>query len=222
MRNKIIDNIRSVTSILHGRRITFLLVAANVSLLSLYVTGLSSTLLGQLGPQNKKRVERHKTYLKLPLEVVEAKIGDRPIALGEQFDGEADWLKGLKIKVRNKSDKAITWAYIDLTFPETRLIGPVMLDQVFIGQRSDVKTKNPPLDLKPGEELEVSLESHFDSIKRLIESRSRLDLVNDVDIEVQEVMFADGTLYSGDVIWKPNPDTSSPHKWVKVRDYRKP
>jgi hypothetical protein len=66
------------------------------------------------------------------------------------------------------------------------------------------------------------MESHFDSIKRLIESRGRLENVNDVDINVQEVMFADGTLYSGDAIWKPNPDTSSPHKWVKVRDFDKP
>jgi hypothetical protein len=186
------------------------------------VTGSSSTVSGQFGPQNKKRVEKHKTFLKLPLEVFEARIGDRPIALGEQFDGDVDWLKGLKVKIKNRSDKTITWASIFFTFPETRSTGPVMLDQLFIGQRSDMKTKNPPLDLKPGEEMEVSLESHFNSIKRLIESRSRLDLVNDVDIEVQEVMFDDGTLYSGDAIWKPNPDTSSPHKWVKISEPYKP
>ena len=176
----------------------------------------------KFGPQNKKEVEKHRTFLKLPLEVSEAKIGDRPIALGEQFDGDADWLKGLKVKIKNESDQTITWASISFLFPETRLTGPVMVDQFFLGQRSDMKTKNPPLDLKPGEEMEVSLESHFDSIKHLIESRGRLDLVNDVDIEVQEVMFADGTLYSGDVIWKPNPDTSSPHKWLKVRDFDRP
>ena len=211
--------VRFVTSALRGRRITVLLLAANVSLLTLYVTGLSSTVLGQLGSQNKKRVEKHKTYLKLPIDVSEAKIRDRPITLGEQFDGDADWLKGLKIKITNKSEMPITWIGLNLVFPETRLTGPAMLDQLFIGQCPDMKTKNPPLDLKPGEEIEVSLESHFDSIKRLIESRGRLEDVNDVDISVDEVMFADGTLYSGDVIWMPNPDTSSPHKWVKVRDY---
>jgi hypothetical protein len=207
---------RFVSSILRGRRLAVLLVAANVVLLTLYVTGWSSSVLGQPGRQNKKRVEKHKTFLKLPLEISEAKVGDKPIALGEQFDGDVDWLNGLTIKVRNKSDKTITWASIFFTFPETRLIGPVMMDQLFIGQRSDMSLKNPPLDLKPGEEMEVSLESHFNSIKQLIESRSRLELVNDVDIEVHEVMFADGTLYSGGSIWKPNPDTASPHKWVEI------
>src|SRR5438552_6787049 len=195
MRNIQTEIIHFATSTLRGRPLAVLLLAANIVLLTLYVTGLSSTVLRQLGPQNKKRVEKHKTFLKLPVELFEAKIGDRPVVLGEQFDGDTDWLKGLRIKVRNKSDKTITWIGINLVFPETRATGPVMLDQLFIGRRSDMRSKNPPLDLKPGEELEVSLESHFDSIKHLIESRGRLENVNDVDISVDEVMFADGTLY---------------------------
>ena len=222
MKNIVIDNLRFVSSILRGRRLAVVLLVANLFLLTLYVTGLSSTVLGQLGPQNKKRVGKHKTYLKLPIEIFEPKIRDTPIALGEEFDGDVDWLKGLRFKIRNNSEKPITWIGINLVFPATRLTGPVMVDQLFVGQRPDMRTKNPPLDLKPGEELEVSMESHFDSIKRLIESRGRLDNVNDVDINVDEVMFSDGTLYSGDAIWKPNPDTSSPHKWVKVRDFDKP
>lgn len=214
--------IQVVASVLRERRVAMLLLAANIFLLTLYVTGLSSAVMRQFGQQNKKRIEKHKTLLKLPLEVFEAKIGGRPIALGEQFDGEVDWLKDLRIKVRNKSDKTITWASIFLWFPETRLSGPGVADQLFIGQRPDMKTENPRLNLKPGDDLEVSLESHFDSLKHLIESHSRLDLVNHVDIEVQEVMFDDGTLYSGDAIWKPNPDAGSPRKWVKVRDFDRP
>src|SRR6266480_3021441 len=112
MKNIIIDNIRFVSSILRGRRLAVVLLAANLFLLTLYLTGWSSTVLGQFGPQNKKSVEKHKTFLKLPLEVFEAKIGDRPVILGEKFDGDVDWLRGLKIKVRNKSDKPITWASI--------------------------------------------------------------------------------------------------------------
>lgn len=218
MKNIVINNVRFVSSILRGRRLAVVLLAANLFLLTLYVTGWSSTVLGQLGPQNKKKVEKHKTYLKLPIEIFEPKIRDTPIALGEQFDGDADWLKGLRFKIRNTSDKPITWVSLFLVFPETRATGPVMMDQLFIGQRSDVKTNNPPLDLKPGSELEVPLEPHFDSIKRLIESRGKLENVNDVDINIQQVMFADGTLYFGGSIWKANPDTSSPHKWVMIPD----
>src|SRR6266496_3686910 len=107
MKNIVIDNMRFISSIPRGRRLAVLLVAANVVLLTLYVTGWSSSVLRQLGRQNKKRVEKHKTFLKLPLEISKAKVGDKQIALGEQFDGDVDWLKGLTIKVRNKSDKTI-------------------------------------------------------------------------------------------------------------------
>jgi hypothetical protein len=215
----ILDTIQRIVSIVSGRRKTALIVALSLLFPMVYFLGLSPTVLGRLTPQTQKKVEKHKTFLKLPLEVSEAKIGDKPITLGEQFDGEIDWLKGLTVKVKNKSDKTITWASILFTFPETRLTGPIMIEFLFIGQRSDMRTPNPPLELKPGEEIELSLESHFDSIKTLIQSRHRLDEVNNVDIEVSEVMFDDGTLYSGDNIWKPNPDTTSPPKWLKIGPY---
>jgi hypothetical protein len=216
MKTFVIDNIRFVTSIMRGRRLAFVLLAANLFLLTLYVTGWSSTVLGQFGPQSKKRVEKHSSPAKEPIEIFATRIRNTPVALGKEFDSESDWLKDLRFRIRNKSQKPITWIGINLLFPETRMTGPVMVDQLFLGQRPDMKTKNPPLELKPGEELEVSMETHFDSIKRLVESRGRLDNVNRVDINVDEVMFADGTLYSGDALWRPNPDTSSPHKWVKI------
>jgi hypothetical protein len=215
----ILEKIQRVISSVSWRRRTVLLIALNIAFPILYVTAVSSTALGMLAQQHQKKVEKHKTYLKLPLEVSEGKIGDKPIALGEPFDGDVDWLKGLKVKVKNKSEKTISWASILFTFPETRLTGPIMIEFLYIGRRSDMKTPNPPLELKPSEEIELSLESHFDSIKGLIQSRGRLDEVNNVDIEVSEVMFSDGTLYSGDNIWKPNPDSNSPHKWLKIGPY---
>ncbi len=212
-----------MSSGLCGRLLVRFLGAANILLLMLYVTGWSFTLGEERGTQQKKRVDKHKTVLKLPLEVIQAKVGENVIEWGEQFDGDnSEWLKQLKITIKNTSDKTITWASIFLWFPETRQSGPIMVAQLFIGQLSDMITKNPPLDLKPGKELEVSVEPNFTSIKKLIESRSRLDQVNEVDIELQEVMFDDGTLYSADAIWKLNPETNSPRKWIKVRDLGKP
>src|ERR1700681_3762189 len=101
-----------IAPILRGRRLAFVLLAGNVLLLTLYLTGWSSGALGQLGPRNKKKVEKHKTYLKLPIEIFEPKIRDTPIALGEQFDGDNDWLKGLRFKIRNTSEKPIIWVSI--------------------------------------------------------------------------------------------------------------
>lgn len=185
-----------------------------VLMLTLLITGWSSALTGQAAQQNKKKVQKHKTLLKLPLEVIGAMSGEKPITLGEEFDGDADWLNDLRIKLINRSDKTITWASIYFTFPETRLIGPVMAEQLFVGRREDQRLNNTPLSLKPGAELEVS----FTSNQHLI-PLGKLQNLSIVDIEVSEVMFDDGTLYSGDAIWKRNPDPGSAHKWLKVRDY---
>jgi hypothetical protein len=215
MKAFIINKMKLASSASRGFRLASLLIVANLGLISVYATGWYSAVIDQLGPQ-KKKIEKHATVAKEPIEILGAKINGIPITLGREFDGDGDWLKGLKLMIRNKSEKPIAWIGINLLFPETRQTGPVMLDQVFIGQRPDMKTTNPPLDLKPGEDVEVSVESHLESIKRSLKKGGRLDNLNHLEINIDEVMFADGTLYSGDAIWKRNPDASSPRKWVKV------
>jgi hypothetical protein len=207
--------LRFASSTSAGPCLSALLIAASVLLMSVSATGLSSTVIAKSGPQ-KKKIEKHATTAKEPIEIVGVTIRDTIVVLGKEFDGEGDWLAGLKLKIRNKSDEPIVWIGINLLFPETRITGPVMLDQLFIGQRPDMRTKEPPLDLKPGEELEVSVESHLESMRAVLRKKGRFDSLDHLDINIDEVMFSDGTLYSGDAIWKPNPDTSSPRKWIKI------
>lgn len=53
----------------------------------------------------------------------------------EEFDGDGDWLRNLTLKVKNKSDKVITYIVLDLTFPQTATNQHprVGLHQVFLG-----------------------------------------------------------------------------------------
>jgi hypothetical protein len=184
----------------------------------MYITGSSSSILRRLAPQAKK-VDKHKTLLKLPLEVTGSRVGEKSINLGEEFDSDSEWLKNLKVTVKNKSGKAVTWASITFRFPDTRVSGPVALVDCFIGQRSDQRTHNPPLKLEPGQEIEFSPDLRVDVLKASIEKRGSLDELNHLDIEVMEVMFEDDTLYSGDNIWRRNPDSTSAQKWIKIGPY---
>lgn len=184
----------------------------------LYVSGLSSRVFGNADPQNKKIV-KNRSSVDVPIEIVATKVKDRSIEFRQEFDADANWLRDLTFKIKNKSTKPITWIGINITFPETRATGSLMLHQLFIGQRSDMLstlTSNPPLDLKPGEEKEISLEPEFDLIRRLIKLRGRVEDINNVDLTIDEVMFADDTLYSGSNLWRRNPDTSSARKWLKI------
>lgn len=210
------------TQYLQRRKIITALVIANTCLLTIYVGGWSYSKSRILRPQdNKKVVEKHFAPNNEPIEIIEPKIKAKAVKLGEAFEDGSDWLKHNTFKVKNRSNKPITFLQIDLDFPETKATGSIMRHSLFIGRRPDFKStlNNPPLYLKPSEALEISLEPEYSAIKRLIELRQPpVENINKLVIRTSEVMFEDGTLYFGGSIFKRNPDPNSPHKWVLITD----
>ncbi len=96
-----------------------------------------------------------------------------------------------------------------------------MMHQLLVGQRPDFKStlSNPSLYLKPDEAIEISLKPEFNSIKKLIEMRyPSVENINKLVVVTGDVVFEDGTLYSGGSIFRRNPDPNNPRKWVRVAD----
>lgn len=227
MGNKLFNTFRFFGGVLRGRKMTVLLVTANIFILTLFVTGWSSSKFRSLQQDNKKKVEKRHSALKdVPIEIIEPKVKGRAIALGEDFDGDSDWLSHLTFRIRNKSNKPVTFVQLDLDFPETIATGPIMMHRLLIGRRTDLSStqSNATLHMEPNNEIEISLEPEFKSIKRLIEARQGpMDKINNVMIRIGDVMFEDGTIYSGGGIFKPNPDPTSSQKWILLTDEpRKP
>lgn len=54
------------------------------------------------------------------LEIVEIKLGDKLISLGQPFSASDDWLKNLTIKMKNISDKPIYSIMITFSLPEAQ------------------------------------------------------------------------------------------------------
>ena len=227
MRNKFFKTLLASKNALHSRKVTVLLVVANVFLLTVCVSGwVSSNPLNRWSQETRRKVEKRRGVLTEPIEIVEPSVKGIPITLGKEFEGPSDWIKNLRLKIRNKYPKTITFIQVDFDFPETSLTGPIIAHQLFIGQRWDFKftQKNPPLSLQPNGELEISLEPEFQSIKRSIEHRQGpVENINHIVIRTVEVMFEDDTLYANGDFWRPNPDQNSPHKWILInREPTKP
>lgn len=222
--------LKTFTSAIRSRKITTALIIANICLLTLYVSGWSSTKLRTLRSQdNKKVVEKHFAPKNEPIEITGPKIKAKDIKLGEKFEDESDWLKHLTFKIKNRSDKPITFFHIDLDFPETKATGSIVMHQLLIGQRPDFKStlNKPPLYLKPNEEIEVSLEPEHDAIKRLTElsikrlielGQQPIENINRLVIRLGDVTFEDGTVFHNGNIFRRNPDPSNPNKWIKITD----
>lgn len=203
------------------KRITLVLVIANMFVLTLYVSGWAFAPARSLNQDSKKSVVRELPSPNEPIEIGDIKFKSKVVKFDEKFDADDTWLKDITFKVKNKGKKPITYLRLDFTFPETASTGPVMLHQLYLGRRFDSPSMNnrEPLRLLPNQSSEVSLESGFEGIKSLVESREpSIGKISKIIVRVGEVMFDDDTLYSGGATFKRNPDPSSPRKWVVIRD----
>ncbi len=154
-----------------------------------------------------------------PIEITEIKVKDKRVNFGENFAEDDKWLKQATFKIKNKYSKPITYIQINIDFPETASTGVMMQHQFFLGRHPvfDKPTTNTSLQIMPGESLEVSLASEYNEIKKMIERRnSPINNIRKTLIRLSEVGFEDGTIYSGDNIFRRNPDPNGNPKWLKV------
>lgn len=204
------------------RRLTVLLALSNLLVLILYVSGWTREAPQEPRLRGKERaVNKAFAPPSEPVEFAGLKVKEKAARLGDKFEGEGDWLRGVAFSIKNRADRPIVWARLDVTFPETAATGPVMLHQIFLGRRPDLPqtAAAAPLRLMPKETLEVSLAPEYDRIKRLIELRhASVELVHEVDLRLGEVLYEDGTLWSGGQLFKRNPDAGQPRKWLRVSE----
>lgn len=194
--------------------IVTVLVSINAVLLLLFLSGWSST---TAGVQNKQIISRDRPDVNEPVEI-KMNANGKPVTFGEEFDEDGAWLKNLTLTIKNTSNKPIDYVRVDFIFPETKSTGHPLLHQLFLGHRADVRStlKQPSLDLRPGDSIEVSLAGEYGEIKALIEGRhSPIANIKQLRVALGDVLFSDGTLYSLGRIFKPNPDQTSPRKWIK-------
>ena len=168
-----------------------------------------------------KKIIREPVLSKEPVEIVDVKFKGKAVKFGDEVDGDETWLKDVTLKVRNVSDKPITYLRLDLVFPDPFIPGAVNTQNVMLGQRADLPmtSRNQPLRLEPGQSATVSLAAYFDEIKSLVETRyGWVRNVSQVAVNLGDALFEDGTLYFGGSVFRRNPDASSPRKWLIIRD----
>lgn len=214
--------------------VTVMLVLANLLVLTLYAGGWAHAPSSASGKAaggggnplfvqgGTKKIIREPIINKEPIEIGDVKFKGRAVKFGDDLDGDETWLKDVSVKVRNVSDKTITCVSLAFVFPDNVRADAVITHHVFLGRRPDffpLTSRNEPLRLAPGESATVSLTSHLDEIKSLVEPRyGWVGNVNQVAVNLSDALFEDGTLYSGGAVFRRNPDASSPRKWLIIRN----
>jgi len=131
-----------------------------------------------------------------PVSIEKITIGDDVIHLGVmdpvgrvhepgmQFQANTDWLKEMSIVLKNRTNKVVVSATIELWFPDTgdgSRAHPVDNFPIGIGQRPDIDlnvgrggtklrpdSDKQPISLDPGKTLIIQVADYFDGIQELL------------------------------------------------------
>jgi hypothetical protein len=168
----------------------------------------------------EREVHQERPNPKDPVELTEVKVQGKAVRIKEKFlEEDQEWIKKTEIKLKNKFSKTVTYIQVNIDFPETATSGIMFQEQLLLGRHPvyGAPKNQLPLNLKPGESLEVLLAPEFDRIKKMIESRhSPIGFINKILIRLQDVGFDDGTVYAAGAFFKKNPDTNSLRKWIQI------
>ena len=188
-----------------------LLILANINLGAVYVSGWTP------GPQNnKKTIVSPPSIVKEPV-AISIKHRGQHVEANQEFDGDADWLKDVTLKLTNVSDKTITYIAIHLVFPETATAekSSTGLHQIELGVHPDVPSNRSPIALRPGDSMEVTLGNEYGDIKKLVEKRVSIDKINKVTVRPQTALFNDGTMFFAGMLYRRDPN--NPGKWITIQ-----
>jgi hypothetical protein len=93
----------------------------------------------------------------MPIEIVSIKLKDRDFRPGEKIKGDDEWLEGLAFKIKNVSDKPISYVEFLLQFRRPARVVAYSLNYGVDCERGERRRESSPPAIQPGETLELAL-----------------------------------------------------------------
>lgn len=147
------------------------------------------------------------------VELKELKVRGSARKFGEAFGESGDWLEQISFKVGSVTNKKIVYMSINMFFPETRATGNIMVYPLTFGQLPGAKVNvNAPWELAPKGTEDVSLEGKYPAISRFIGHRQDIALLGQIKLEVNFLVFDDGTGWMLGTFMVQDPN--KPSLWV--------
>lgn len=138
-----------------------------------------------------------------PLSITGMKVKGRSISFDQKFVADDDWMKSLVVTVKNKSEKRVLFASIELFFPRPKGSKDqgAMFD-VFYGNRA-LQDRQPTaseqlIGIAPGETTEIGF-----SVQKFVDLTSFLKATNfpqsieKLNLRLGSVIFDDNTMWRG-------------------------
>jgi hypothetical protein len=186
--------------------------------------GIFSTL-AQSSDKTEKTLKKE-SFKDEPVEFISIESDGEQIMENQSFHRDDEWLKGLKFRFRNKSDKPIVYLSIALRFPQTSGQAPQVVhflkyginplaQQKALEKSVPLKVEESAEQLPPGETDEVVLSTKsFAHLKDFLATRRQLSLLTEVEYQIMVVFFDDGTQWSAGTFARPDP--ANPGRFIPI------
>jgi hypothetical protein len=161
----------------------------------------------------EKGFEKLTNYRNEPLKITSMKAANRKVRFGEKITGEDDWLKSAELTIKNVSGKDIVFVEVDLNFPETKTSGDEMSFPLRFGSPPGLPTGSPAMILRIDDEATLGLQGkRYEELVRFVEHRHSISTIGKVVVDVQLVIFADGTAWSRGTFRRRDPN--NPNSYI--------
>src|SRR5205085_11043113 len=133
--------------------------------------------------------------------------------------GDDDWLKGLTLKLKNKSGKSIVYLEVNIYIPETNASELPIRASISYGQIPPAQQEGAPSTASEailhGNHVVVSLsERDYQVYKNLLKEKRGQDTFDKVELRIGMIIFDDGTAWDKGRALRRDPN--NPRRWVVV------
>lgn len=172
--------------------------------------------------QESERTVKRKTWDNEPLQIQAVKINEIKVDFNQVFLANNDWFSGLTVSVKNISNKNIVFINLAVDFPSQDGSTEPARDHLLYGQvplaPGEIDNEPPPANqppLPPEATATLILDSYSNTRSFLSES-GQPESIKETQVEIYEVIYDDGTRWSGEELFRRNPD--NPDEWLKIED----
>lgn len=210
----------------------------------LIFSGILTITYGSIIQEQERTVTKLETP-KDPVKVALVKTKKGAVEIDRKFMGDDDWFKGLAVRVKNTSGKAIVYLRVELFFPRDKSYIPAdprdpmqtvpYGDSIGYGGREIYMPDSPPLGLPPiapGEHIELELsDRHYQYIRITLAQLNYPATIKQIQVRPEVVYFEDGTFWQAGAWYQRDPknpkklyliDPDNPEKLIPIESPHTP
>ena len=170
-------------------------------------------------PSQERLIHRMPIEQNEPVEITEIKVNGQSVSFDKKFMADDDWLRTLVVSIKNKSDKLILFASIQLQFPRP----PESKERFSV---SDMSTGNAALwvraptpdekliGIRTGEMADIQISAQdFVGLREFLNATNYPASIENVDLRISSVIFEDDTMWRAGTSLSRDPKASG--RWTR-------